>query len=196
MPRPYHTRYWRGSSIAEFGPMLVVLLICMLFPLINLFSVACGIATVHLLANNAARQSGSASSQTEALQCMSDQAKLIIQSGIGKFAHLRPVNGYQNLGVDLYIDRTQVSSTAGKITPVASAHFGPNQPYPSEEKLDKDAYVYTYCVQARMEVLPLFNFSKAPFGLSKIPAVGQPITVVHTVACNVEHPEGLISRQR
>ncbi|MBX9686950.1 MAG: hypothetical protein K2X27_09625 [Candidatus Obscuribacterales bacterium] len=216
-----NSRNNHGNAIAETGPMLYVLFFLLFFPLINLLSFSWGVATVHLIANNAARQAGSASSNTEAMNQMSNQAKSIVFSGIGQFANIKPVGGYRNLGVDLYIDRAEVDkvtdssknntsntvndsqsnpdegsfkfavSQEEKNSTFSESHYGPNKSYPKSEGIDRKKYAYAFKVMAKYEVMPLFNFSSMPFGLSQVPMLGKAAIIEHCAISNVEHPEGL-----
>jgi hypothetical protein len=170
-----------GSTLAEFGPALFLFFIAVFFPAINLLGFALGVATAELIADRCAIAAADEQTYGEALDAACHTAVQLNNSPLGKFAGLKPVNGYNGSGVDLYIATTNLSSRKTTVC-------GPD--IPLKDKLDTTGNVYEYEAQVNYAIGPLLSMSQLPF-VKDIPIIGKPASFSYTVEKAAEHLDGL-----
>jgi hypothetical protein len=171
-----------GSSTAELGPALWILLILIVIPLIDLISFIWGVSTVMFLANNAARSAAPQQTYSDAIAAVRNAENNL--KNWQNFAKLTPVNG-QAQGVEIAVLRIAMNNNS------STKYLPP--PAPNKIPNDSNALtnnIYQYQIIASYDVMPVFNFSQMPV-LSSIPALGKPVNVSFTSTAQVEHPEGL-----
>jgi hypothetical protein len=143
------SRSKKGSSLAEFGPAMWIFFFMFLFPLFNLLQFACGVATVALIARQAAQACASSPDYNAGLTAARNTATAISTSGFGKFACLKPANQY---GISVYIDQTNIASNAQSV-------FGPDQPMTTAIDNTNNIYeIETRCLYDVGPMLPMQNF--------------------------------------
>ena len=170
-----------GSSIAEFAPVMYVILLLFMFPRINLMGLATAAATILLGTNCAVSTAASQATYTTALQSVVSAENSFLQTGFAKFAGISANGGYQNCGVDLY---TQVT-TYGSSSPVL---VGPDTPVPPP--INVTNHLYEYAAMGHFQIAPLIAMSGIPL-VNQIPGIGQPIQMNFRAVKMVEHPQGL-----
>ena len=153
---------------------------------LDLFALATGYAVIALASRQASFKAATADNVVVALNDMQAATNNLAQSGLGQFAHLKPVAGYNNSGADLFINVTQVSTGATSI-------IGPNKGIPrpaGAKQIDSDVNVYECAARLTFEMGPLVSFSGMPV-LRDIPGCGKPaiMSVVTNIA--LEQPERL-----
>ena len=168
----------KGSSLAEFGPALWIFFLVFLFPLFNLVQFACGVATVALIASQAASAMASAPDFNTGLTNGRNTATSLAASGFGKFAHLSAVSPY---GVNFYIDTTSVASGTQTVT-------GPDQQLSAQIDTSKNIYqIESRCLYNVGPMLPMQNV----YFLKDIPLIGTPATLSFNSQRAAEFPDGL-----
>ena len=171
-----------SAQISEFSVALTVFLLVLLFPLVNLISLSAAYATGFLAAKYAASRAGDSLNYMEAIAAAAAASKEIASSGLGKFASLKPVGGYDNSGMDLYLTDTNIASNVN-IT------HGPNTPAVSA--LDPETYLYSYDAVMTYDVGPFLNLSAVPL-LADVPALGKPVRMRFSANKAVEHLDGIV----
>ncbi len=169
------------ASSVEFSVALVVFFLVILFPLINLIGFAMGAGTLYFLVVQCGVAASGASTYSQALTNMEAKSKEIAATGLGKFASLAPVGGFNGSGTDLYVIETSVSG--GDPT-----KHGPNTPLTGT--IDPNSNVYEYEVRATFNVGPFMNLSALPF-VGTVPGIGSPVRLSMTADRHVEFTEGL-----
>ena len=186
----------RGSSLAEFGPVLVVLILVIIFPLVNLLAWVAGYATVNNITQACGAEAANAASFSEALANVQKRANLLSQSGLAKFARIRPQGGYQSCGVDLYVVTTSIDADPNHKDPTRGHLFGPNTGLPADfaqtEKIEQSngAVMYEYSVRTNFWVGPVLDLSQLPF-VGSVPMVGKDVLLGASTTRAVEHSDAL-----
>lgn len=181
-PKPRLTRRSSGAaSVAEFGPVLFIFLLIVLFPLINLIGYGAGVATVGLITTQAGVAAQNSLTYSQALTDVESTVTAMTNSGFGKFARLRPVNGYNGCGADVYVIVTNFKTKQ-------SQTYGPNTPYPGT--IDESNYIYEYYINTNFRLDPFLNLSGLPF-IGNVPIVGASSALTWNINRNAEHPDGL-----
>lgn len=175
-------KYGVGGSTAEFGPVLFVFFLIILFPLINLIMFAAGIGTAYLAAKQAASRASTQSTFTEALTVVQQESTYFVSSGFGQFAKLRPVGGAGGSGMDLSVVATPYPG------PGSSTESTVNTPMPSAA--DPDANTYEYKVTATFDIGPFTDLSAVPW-IGGVPGLGPPARMNFVATGSAEFPEGL-----
>jgi hypothetical protein len=103
-----------SAQMAEFAPALMVFILAVAFPMINLLSFGAGYAALAFLGQQCAVQASNATSYQQALVEMKTQANTIAGSGIGQFAKLAPVGGFQGLRRGPLADRDRYQHQSGQ----------------------------------------------------------------------------------
>ncbi len=168
----------RGSSLAEFGPAIWVFFLVILVPFFNLVQFGCGVATVIMIANQAAQAAAAAPDFQTGLTNARQAASALAASGLGKFAHLSPVSPF---GVNLYIDVTNVST---KI----QTSYGPDTPLTTP--VDPNNNIYEVEARCLYNVGPMLPMKGMPL-LSSIPLIGKPQVLSFNSQRSAEFPGGL-----
>jgi len=180
--RTTHPRRQKRGSTAEFAPALLILFLFLVFPLINLLGLATGTATIALLAQEAANHAAQSNTYTDALVATQSSANQFMGTGFAAFAKLKPAGGYNNCGINLWVNQTAIQSQQG-------TQYGPNTAVPPP--IDATSNIYEYSVHARYVTQPIINLSAVPF-IGNVPGVGAPTTLFLCVNRAVEFPDGLI----
>lgn len=167
-----------ASGISELAPSMLVLLL-VVFPAINLIGLACGAATLCLTARQCVTRASTAHSVDDALSVMKDESRALVDSGLGQFSRLQPIQGYNGSGADFCIKQTNI------YTSVVTQH-ALNQGIPPP--VDTASSVYEGSVRVRFLVGPLVNLSVIP-GLGDVPSLGKPAELTMTWDRALEHPE-------
>lgn len=90
--------------------MALLIVVMVVFCLVDLVATASSYAVITLASRQASFKAATADSIDSALFEMQNAVSGLADSGLGRFAHLRPVGGYNGSGADLYINVTQVST--------------------------------------------------------------------------------------
>jgi hypothetical protein len=168
--------------VAEFGPVLIVLILIIILPLLSLVSFGAGYASVSLLSQTCAEGAANASTFDQALATVKKRALSVVASGLGKFAKLKPVGGYQGCGVDLYIATIDNTPNGGQL-------YGPNTGVPSGTT-NPPANIYQYVIKSNFLVGPFLDLGKFPI-VEKVPLVGQAVSVSIRANRAAEHTDCL-----
>lgn len=178
--RYYSGRRARGGSIAEFGPVMWLLLVFVLFPLFDLISFFCGVATVMLMASMGSRDAAPSVTFSNAKTAVVATEKNL--NNLMQFAKLVPINAKKgSSGVSCQVI----------ISPVAGGNpLMCDTPLEVPTPVDTGSNLYQFVVTATYNVYPLFNFNGSPV-LDKIPGLGAPVPITFASTVTVEHPEGL-----
>jgi hypothetical protein len=172
----------RGSQLAEFGPVLYVFLLMILFPLINLLGYACGQATGWLIAQNCVSRAASSIDFTQAMIAVQQECTTMRTSGFGQFAQLQPQQA-GTAGINLWVDA--LDPTTGKVAQT----YAMNTPVPPP--IDTTKYLYEYGVDLEFKQGPFLNMSGVPF-IGSIPGIGQPAMVTFKLEQSAEYPAGVV----
>src|SRR3982751_1865723 len=124
-----------SAQISEFSAALALFFLVMLFPLIGLISISTAVGTGYFAARYCASRAGDSPSFAQALDNAESASREINSSGWAQFAGLKPVRGYNDSGMDLWITDTNIATNTN-IT------HGPNTPAVSA--MDPDKYLYSY----------------------------------------------------
>jgi endo-alpha-1,4-polygalactosaminidase (GH114 family) len=170
-----------SAQISEFSVALAVFFFVLLFPLINLISLSAAYATGFLAAKYAANRAGDSIDYMEAITAAAAASKEITSSGLGKFAALKPVGGYDNSGMNLYLTDTNISTNVNIV-------HGPNTPAVSA--LDQEKYLYAYDTVLTYDVGPFLNLSALPL-VGNVAGLGKPVRMTFQANRAVEHLNGV-----
>jgi len=173
-----------GNAIAEFGPVLFILIVMIMIPLIDFFSFTGGVATVWFMADRCARGAGGSTSATDALNSVTSTSNQMISS-FGSLSGVSATGGTTKLTL-ISMPVTSGSPTYTSIGNAGSAAT----PVSSSVVIDPANNIYEYQVTCTYGVLPIFNFASASV-FSGVPFLGAPVSLQFTSAANVEHPYGL-----
>lgn len=168
----------RGSSLAEFGPAMWIFFVMILFPLFNLVQFACSVATVALIARQAAQACASSPDYSDGLTAARNTATTIATSGFGKFGCLKPANQY---GISVYIDQTNVASKQQTV-------FGPDTPMTTA--VDSTNNIYEIETRCLYDVGPMLPMQNVPY-IGDIPLIGKAYRLGFSSERAAEFPDGL-----
>jgi hypothetical protein len=171
----------RGANLAEFGPALIILFVIIFVPMVNLIAWGWGIAAAIFITNQSAKAAAVSENYDMAISSATSTAVNLSNSYLGRLARLKPVEGFNNSGLDLYIVATNILTNRVCI-------FGPDVALSGT--IDTTNNVYEYQVQTTYEVAPLFNLGKAPM-LDNIPIISKPTMLSFTAQQSAEYPNGL-----
>lgn len=177
----YRIRPKRGSGIAEFIPALFVFLFIIALPLINLLTFAMGYANVALLGTQCAVDAANASSYPDALTKVQTRANSIASSGMGRFAKMVPIGGFNGCGVNVFITETDINTKA-------VVEYGPNTKMTAA--YDPSNKIYEYTIRTNFNIGPFMSLGAIPF-IGGIPMIGVPTPVSTATHRAVEHSEAL-----
>lgn len=173
----------RGSSLAEFGPVLFVFLFFALFPALDLMAVAVGTASISLAARQGASGAASSADYGSGLLAMQREMNAVKNSGFGHFLNLTPIGGSGGSGGDLWVEKADFNTKVIQ-------YCGPNSKPPAP--IDTTTFIYEYACVATYQVGPLCNLGAVPF-IGSIPGLGPPASIKYAATCSVEYPTGLSS---
>jgi hypothetical protein len=176
--RRFPHRSKRGSGLAEFGPAMWLFFIVFLFPLFNLVQFACGVATVALIARQAAQACASSPDYNTGLAAARTTAQNMANSGFGKFACLKPANQY---GISVYIGQTNVAS---------GVHTDSAADTPLTTPVDTTNNIYEIETKCLYDVGPMLPMQGFPF-IGDIPLIGKAYRLGFSGERAVEFPDGL-----
>ena len=174
-----------SAGIAEFVLALLIV-VMVVFCLIDLVATASSYAVITLASRQASFKAATADSIDSALFEMQNAVKDLANSGLGRFAHLKPVGGYNGSGADLYINVTQVSTGN-------TSQIGPNVGIPrppGSKQIDSDVNIYECAARLTYEMGPLVPLTGIPW-LQDIPGCGKPATMQVSTNIALEQPERL-----
>lgn len=169
------------AQLSEWPAVLFVCLFFFIFPLINLVALATSLAVIALVDYQSVTRASSQQYFNTALSAAQQEVTELNQSPFARFAHITPVGGYQNCGMNMFVDATNYWTNQ-------AATYGPNQPLPAGIDLTKNICEYRSSVTYQMS--PFINLASIPF-IKDVPALGQPVTLHFETRHMVEHPEGL-----
>lgn len=144
----------KGSSIAEMGPVLLVLFVVVLFPLVGLFSFIDGVAILALAANVGARNAAPTTTRTQAIAQVAQVRDQLLTGGFASFGGITP----NDRGLTLSVLEIQGN---GAGTTKSFSGTTPVSPAPDVTK-----NVYLYQVTAKYDIKPMFcptTFSNMTF---------------------------------
>lgn len=170
-----------SAQISEFSAALALFFLVMLFPLIGLISISTAVGTGYFAARYCASRAGDSPSFTQALNNAEAASREINSSGWAQFAGLKPVRGYNDSGMDLWVTDTNIATNTN-IT------HGPNTPAVSA--LDPDKYLYSYDAIVTYDVGPFLNLSGLPV-VGDIEGLGKPVRMSFEASRAIEHFDGL-----
>jgi hypothetical protein len=171
----------RKGSLAEFGPVVWILFVLIVFPLIDLMGVVTGMANIVLLTHQAVSRAANQQTYDNALAAMAAEATNNMSSGFARLAKLQAVGGYQACGMNLYVNATDYRSGG-------TTKFGPNTPVPPP--IDPTKYIYEVTASAQFQTGPFIDLSGIPI-LGLVPGLGKPADLTFSASRSVEHPSGL-----
>jgi len=175
------TRNRRGAAqLFEFGSALYLFFFAFGIPIIALLNMIFTLSVAQFVTNEAADIAATASAFDIALSKSSERFLALSQSGIGKLAHLRSIDGYDDSGLDLFIEIKDLRSQ--KVD-----RFGPNVALKQELQLDKKTY--SYRVISKFAIGPVF--STASNALLPIPYMTVPVATTFSAVRVVERPDTL-----
>ncbi|MBS1957521.1 MAG: hypothetical protein JST89_25265 [Cyanobacteria bacterium SZAS-4] len=167
--------------------MLALLIVVMVvFALIDLVATASSYAVIHLASRQASFKAATAENIDSALFEMQNAVNGLADSGLGRFAHLKPVGGYNGCGADLFINVTQVSTGT-------TTQIGPNKGIPrppGSKQIDSDVNIYECAARLTYEMGPLVPLTGIPW-IKDIPGCGKPATMQVSTNIALEEPERL-----
>jgi hypothetical protein len=174
-------RSQRGSSTAEFGAasFLLFLVFCLLAGIGNL---GLSLAAAWFLTYQAGLSVADSMSFDDALTKLSCQFAHGSQTGLFVIAHLKPVNGYRNSGVELLIE--EQNHNTGEIV-----RFPANSAL--KLQIDSDKSTYYYRLNSYFEIGPLMPIPPGIFG--HISLLTKPEIVAMSSRQLAEHPNGLVA---
>lgn len=174
-------RSQRASSIAEFGAASVLLLLvfCLLAGIGNL---GLSLAAAWFLTYQAGLSVADSMTFDDALTKLCCQFANGSQTGLFAIAHIKPVNGYKNSGVELLIE--EQNQNTGKI-----ARFPANSAL--NFQIDSDKSTYYYRLNSYFEIGPLMPMP--PGMLGHISLLTEPAIVAISTRQIAEHPNGLVA---
>jgi hypothetical protein len=184
-----------GQQAAEFAPALMVFFMFFFFPMLDLFALGIGMASVTLIARQSANRAATSSTLGQAMQTAAQESYTIASSGIGHFLNLQPQGGIvyngQNSGVQLYVQVTQLTGGSSTQTygPYGST-MSALVPATDISSANINNYVFEYSSQVTYNVGPLLNMAAIPF-IGNCPGLGRPMTVNFASHCAAEYPDGL-----
>lgn len=174
----------RGFQLSEF-PVVLFILFIMLFPLINLLCLACGACSVWLISFQTAATAVEQQNFASSLTAAANLAKGITQTGISKWVKLTPVGGYQNSGVNLFVEKLSFKGTGSNQFWL----YGPNASAPPPAQAAD--YIYTIRSEANFTVGPFLSMASWPF-IGDVPGLGQPAAITITTGKAVEQPDHIV----
>lgn len=174
-------KYRSRGSTSEFGAVLIVFFLLILFPLMDLVALGVGAATLQLAAHESASHAAVCEKYSDALYAAANRCFSLARSNLGKFAKMAPVGGISQTGVHLFIVRTDYSTNQVQ-------YCGPDSP--AIPPVDTTGYVYEYMAILRYSVGPFVNLSFVPF-LAEVPGLGKAAQLTFTSHSAVENPLGL-----
>lgn len=175
-------RQERGANLAEFGPALVILFLIIFVPMLNLVAWGWGMATANFITSQSAKAAAVSENYDVALSSAVSTAADLSNSYFGRLAHLKPVDGFNDSGLDLYVVATNILTNRVTI-------FGPNTAVTGA--IDTTNNVYEYQVQTKYEIAPFLNLGKAPM-IGSIPIISKPTMLSFTSQQSAEYPNGLL----
>ncbi len=173
----------RGFQLSEF-PVVLFIFFIMFFPLINLLCLGCGACSVWLISFQTAATAVEQQSFAESLNAAANQAKAITQTGISKWVKLQPVGGYQNSGVNLFVEKLSFRTGSGQYW-----LYGPNASAPPPAQAAD--YIYSVRSEANFTVGPFLSMASWPW-IGDIPGLGQPAAITITTGKAVEQPDHIV----
>lgn len=177
-----------GSAALELAPCLFLIIFGIVIPVIDLLSFISAVATLNTISYMSAHSASRATTYGEAAEAAAFMGAQAM--AINRLALLKPKGGIQGNGISLLVERHAIKRAGTSAFDVKTID-------PAQETLstiDSKNYVYFYRATAEFEVLPLFNLSGAPLGLSEVQGLGRPVLLQYTSSASIEHPEGLNER--
>ena len=180
-------RNQRAANIAEFGPVLFVIVILIFIPLADLITYLCAVSTVQLAVTEGSRSAATADSPNDALKAMETAVNNVKSSGMGSFTKLRGIDGFNNSGCKLTLHVTSALNGSSN-TFAIPGQFPLAEDFRPETKSNKSDLIYQYQVEGTFEVSPLLDMSAIPF--LKVPMLS-PTNVTYSAEHAVENLQGL-----
>lgn len=174
----------RGSAMAELPVAMFILLFFAFFPLINVMAIVTAGMVTLLVAHQTCTRAAAQTRFDYALDAFGQEAVSMKASPLVTFLRMQPVYGFNGAGADLYVQKTETTSS-NKIE-----LLGPN--IALVPPIDSSKNVYEFVSQVTYSVPPVFNMSGVPF-INQVPGLGRPCHLTFASNKMVEHPEGLTS---
>jgi hypothetical protein len=174
-------RSQRASSIAEFGAASYLLLL-VFWILASLGNLGLSLGAAWFLTYQAGVSVADSITFDDALAKLCHQFKDESHTGLFALAHLKPVNGYKNSGVELQIE--EQNHNTGDVS-----RFPANSALDSQIDLDKSTYYYR--LDSYFEIGPLLPIRPSIFG--HISLLTEPEIVSMSTRQIAEHPNGLVA---
>jgi len=181
----------RGQSIAELGPALLIVVTCVLFPLLELLSLAYGIASVLFITETVAHsERGLPPNCEEATQLLAAKASRLSTSTVARLAKLEAVGGLRDSGIDFYFDFVKPN---GSIIRYDVNKLQRESTLTLSSLVRQDKCKVKFTVRSSYRVWPLINFSQAGQRLDHTPALGTGVPVQLEISTPLSHLEWLKS---
>lgn len=174
-----------SAGVAEFVIALLVI-VMVVFCLIDLVATTSSYAAITLASRQASFKAATADSIDSALFEMQNAVTGLADSGFGRFAHLKPVGGYNGCGADLFINVTQIATGS---TSVIGPNLGIQRP-PGSKQIESDVNIYECAARLTYEMGPLVPLTGIPL-LKDIPGCGKPALIQVSTNIALEQPERL-----
>lgn len=183
------TRTATGAAISEFGYVLFVFFIIILFPCINIIMYSVGASTVQAISTEACRAATSSESKTDAINLARNKTQAILNTGLAQCVRVVPQGvGIPTTGCRLEVLRSPLLNPAL----VQTTDVSNGQAIPAAwQPVDTQTFLYQYRVTANYNVNPFLNMAGIPF-VGQIPGVGAPGFMQYTSTGQVENAAGLI----
>jgi len=172
-----HLKSQRGTT-ADIPLALFTLLFALVLPLADIIGLVTGAGLSFMLTQESATRAVSQRKFEDALLSVNELAAQALKSSVCKFIRMKPVGGYKDNGIDLYV-------VAANYRTDVSQRFGPNKPI--EVAIDPSTFLYRYSVTAIYQVGPIVDLSFVPL-FAETPGLGKPAVFRFTAARTIEDP--------
>jgi hypothetical protein len=151
------------------------------FPLIDLVALTTDFAAISLINYQSVIRASSQQDFNSALFGAEQEVSQLNSGPFAKFGHLTPIGGYQNSGMNLYIESTNYWNNQTTESPA-------NQPLTAAADLTKN--IFEFRSVSSYQVTPFISLASVPF-IKDVPGLGKPTELKFETRRVVEHPEGL-----
>lgn len=171
----------RQGQVTELPLTLYVLFVITLFPLIDLIGIGTGATTLSLLTTQLASRASQQPTYQQALATAVGASTNFSQTQLAHLVALQPVSGYQNSGVNLFVQATAINGGG-------STTYGPNTPVP--QPLDTTNKIYEYTVRSSYTVGPFLPVAGVPW-LNTVGGIGKPLAITWSSTRAAEYASGV-----
>jgi peroxiredoxin family protein len=179
-----HFRKKKGTSIAELGPALFLVLIVMVLPMACLVSLGFRYTLMFYAVRQAAREAAKSTQFQTNQSALQKSAKNRAQEVVNLFSNTAGANGLKLIACNTYADVINIGT--GTVTRYSS-------PIPAAIPINRSTNVYNITVEVDAEIRPLFPGGGGMFGGYSGGVIGltRPFPVRMISASMCEQPDGL-----